>query len=106
MRTLTHRAGQRRQIEHEQCSRCSQLAQAPSDADNGLAYCTLLALQPAWPNMVIYGRFPCLILLMFILIYNAEAGLMISETKALAANMSRYGQVVFSHVNYTEVLHK
>lgn len=85
---------------------CSLLARAPPDADNRLVYCTPLAAQPTWPNVVIYGRFPCLISLMFILIHNAEAGLINSEPKVLAANMSQYGQVVFSRVNYIVVLHK
>lgn len=75
------------------------LGQAPPDADNGLVYCTPQAAQLIWPNTVIYGRSPCLILLMFILIHNAEAGLTNSGTKVLAANMSQYGQVAFSHVN-------
>lgn len=42
---------------------------------------------------------------MFILIHHAEAGLTNSETKVLAANMSQYGQVAFSHVNYIVVPH-
>lgn len=95
----TLRAGKRRQIEQEQLSRHSLLGQAPPDADNGLVYCTPRAAQLIWPNTVIYGRLPCLILLMFILIHNAEAGLTNSGTKVLAANMSQYGQVAFSHVN-------
>lgn len=102
----THRAGERRQIEWEQFSKCSLLAQTPPDADNRLVYCTPLAPHLTWPNIAIYARFPCLILLMFILIHNAEAGLRNSETKVLAANMSQYGQVVFSHMNYIVILHK
>lgn len=70
-----HKAGKRRQIGWEQFSRCSLLAQTPSDADNWLVYCSLLAPWPLWSDMAHYVRFPWFILLTFLLIHVAEARL-------------------------------
>lgn len=75
----------------------------PSDADNGLIYCDLLAPWALWPDVVRYGRFPRFILLTFLLIHVTEAGLTNLENRVLSANMD--GQVVYSHMNCTEVLH-
>jgi len=56
--------------------------------------------------MIPYGRFPCFILLTFLLIHVAEAGLTNAETKVLVANMVQHNQAIFSHMNCTEVLHE
>lgn len=100
-----HEAGKRRQIDLEQFSRCSLLAQTPSDADNGLVYCSLLAPWPLWSDMARYGRFPWFILLTFLLIHVAEARLTNSETEVFVAHMAQHGQVVFSHMSCIELLH-